>query len=292
MSFVPGRLVSRIWFDEHLVGREQVRLRILTNLASIMAQLSALSFDKMGSVLPTHSAQLGPIFDWVEPADEGEPMQVAVSGPFDTLRTFLDDAAAKQGPHKRNDWSDGREKILAVLRECFLAADAKSGGRFVLRPPDFDSQNVLADEEGNITGLIDWDLAHTFPRILGYAAYPGWITRDWDPLMYGWPKMADSENSPAELQRYRLHYSTELGKVSHSKADLELNKTSHLIEAIWIGLLNYHNQLPIVMKFVRAVLGEDANAIRIMIDIGKGEFGESQWKELSDGLRAMILGPA
>lgn len=172
MSFIPGKLVSKIWFDGTLARQEQVRLEILTNLARIMAQFSTLNFDAMGSFLPEQSP-LGPIFDWEVPEEERVPMQIRRSGPFHSLSAFLDDTASKQNTPKRNKWRDGQDKILAVLRGCFLEAEAKSGGGFVLRPPDFDSQNVFADEHGNITGLIDWDLAHTFPRCLGFAAYPG-----------------------------------------------------------------------------------------------------------------------
>lgn len=108
--------------------------------------------------------------------------------------------------------------------------------------------------------------------------------------MYGWPKRADSENSPAELAAYRRHYNAELAKALPDEVEWGLNERSHLIEAIWIALLNFQSQLPIIMKFIRAVLGEDINAIGVMVDISKGEFGKGKWEELRDGLRVLILG--
>ena len=38
---------------------------------------------------------------------------------------------------------------------------------FVLSPPDFDSQNILVDDQGNVTGIIDWDLVQTLPSCVG-----------------------------------------------------------------------------------------------------------------------------
>jgi len=64
-----------------------------------------------------------------------------------------------------------------------------------------------------ITGLIDWDNAQTVPSICGFAWYPSWITRDWDPHMYGWPYMPETENSPEQLERYRQHYFDEMKTV-------------------------------------------------------------------------------
>ena len=87
-----------------------------------------------------------------------------------------------------------------------------------------------------MAGLIDWDLVHTIPEYLGYAKYPSWITRDWDPLMHGWPKMVDSEDSPEALERYREHYNTEFGNALGSAADWKWTKKSHMVEAIWIAL--------------------------------------------------------
>jgi len=96
-----------------------------------------------------------------------------------------------------------------MISSCLPSSSAK--GRisanqeetFVLSLPDFDSQNTMIDERGNLTGIIDWDNVETVPRFLGYSSFPGWITRDWDPLIYYYPENKESENSPEELRRCR-----------------------------------------------------------------------------------------
>ena len=36
---------------------------------------------------------------------------------------------------------------------------------FVLSVPDFDSQNIMVDDQGNLTGIIDWDLAQNYAPV-------------------------------------------------------------------------------------------------------------------------------
>ncbi|KIM37911.1 hypothetical protein M413DRAFT_421199 [Hebeloma cylindrosporum] len=59
--------------------------------------------------------------------------------------------------------------------------------------PDFGFQNVLVDDDGTVTGLLDWDGNDTVPRQSGYARYPLWIMRDWDAFLYSYAEMADGE---------------------------------------------------------------------------------------------------
>ena len=123
-------------------------------------------------------------------------------GPFLTSRLYLlndfDD------PGEDDAYAVGAHKLTGIM-VAHLPSPTKGSETFVLRPPDFDSQNIMIDERGKLTGIIDWDNVQTFPSFVGYSRYLGWITRDWDPLMHGWPK-SDEENSPAELTRYRKYY--------------------------------------------------------------------------------------
>jgi hypothetical protein len=172
----------------------------------------------------------------------------------------------------------------AVVRHLPFRDSAEG---FVLSVPDLDSQNILVDDEGNLTGLIDWDLVQTLPRCVGYCRYPGWITRDWDPLMYGWPR-SDSENSPEELARYRMHYNQAMGEAMLWTGDWEFTGKSHLWEAIWVAVLNNVNRLEICCKLVQEATGNDKDSARgLMYDIGTGE---ADWPRLEKQLEAFIAG--
>jgi hypothetical protein len=52
---------------------------------------------------------------------------------------------------------------------------------FTVHHRDLDLQNILVDEDGNITGIIDWDKAFVAPRYLGAAAAPFFLQKDWLP---------------------------------------------------------------------------------------------------------------
>ncbi|RYC80709.1 hypothetical protein BFJ63_vAg16406 [Fusarium oxysporum f. sp. narcissi] len=285
MSFIPGKPVSEVWFDHSgTVPREELRLRILANLSRTMAQFSCLAFDQMGSIMEDGSGAnvIGPFYDWHE-GEDGR-LHVAASGPLDSTSDFINKNLI---PSSNEDvWDMAEAKVLEAIKDSLPALDSPPG--FVLCLPDFDSQNVLVDDEGTVTGLIDWDLAQTMPRFVGYARYPGWITRDWDPLMYGWPKMAESEDSPETLERYRAYYNTELGKALKWQGDWKFTEKSHIAEAIWIATLSHHNRLEICRKFVQVAVGSGIEALDVLYDIGVGRYGAEDWSILEANLKHSI----
>ncbi|KAL6860661.1 hypothetical protein ACO1O0_004692 [Amphichorda felina] len=80
MSFIPGTLVSYVWFDGILT------MPILASLAQHMAKFSRLlAFDKIGSVMEHEDGTnfIDPAYDWKENADGS--VQVEASGPYDSI---------------------------------------------------------------------------------------------------------------------------------------------------------------------------------------------------------------
>ncbi len=132
-----------------------------------------------------------------------EPDTLVPFGPFDTAHSFLSSLLSirRHAPDLH---------MLAVL-QLFLSSLTDStleNPPFILSHPDFDSQNVLVNDNGTITRIIDWDNVDLRPQQGAAAAYPMWLTVDWDPLFYGWSKDASPEDnlaydSPAELATYR-----------------------------------------------------------------------------------------
>jgi hypothetical protein len=92
-------------------------------------------------------------------------------------------------------------------------------------------------EDGTLTALIsDWGNVHTVPRCIGYSRYyPAWITRDWDPIKYGYGfPTCRPENSQEELDSFRRRYADEMKSLVPGEANDFANK-SHLYEAVWIA---------------------------------------------------------
>ncbi|KAF4448121.1 hypothetical protein F53441_8437 [Fusarium austroafricanum] len=289
MSFLPGENVSNVWFEDSsgVEAREELRLNILTSLSATMAKFSSMSFEKIGSIMQAENgkAVLGPVFGW-EDNDDGSVRVEATRTYFSAVEYLACNMEAKA---KENGLDRALTKLTKTLLQHSAFLDSDSDSHFVLCPPDFDSQNVLVDDKGNVTGIIDWDHCQTVPPRLGYAAYPGWLTRDWDPIMYGWPDITDFEDSPDALQRYRSHYNKELGKALSWKGDWELTENSHVNEAIWIAALSPMNRLEICRKFVGLALRLDKeDVLDILWEIGEGVYGQEEWDALEDKLKEMV----
>ncbi|KAI1799757.1 kinase-like protein [Daldinia bambusicola] len=284
MSFVPGTPVSQIWIrDCDVVLREQLRLNILKSVAGLMAQLSQFTFDKIGAIsdVDPSSASLSACYNWQDGPD-GIPYTVA-SGPFDTTAAYLE---ANYAHWQDGSWGRAERKIMEAITPFSAIYDESS--HFVLCHPKLDPQNVMVDSQGNVTGLLDWDMAMTMPQCLGYAAYPSWITRDWDPLMYAWP-MEETEDSPESLGCYRIYYNNQMGRELEWKGDWKFTEYSHITEALWIALLSRPNRLEICRKLVQIALHTDKNtALGVLDDIGEDCYEKEDWNQLENNLRQLV----
>lgn len=141
---------------------------------------------------------------------------------------------------------------------------------FVLGHPDFDLRHFLVSPtDGTLLGIVGWEGVQTAPRGLGWARYPGWITRDWDPAMYsGAPYVEASgrsmlEHSEIELKAYRGMYLQAMrvllagqnrqAQDEEEEGEVELDKAhwtrkSVFLEAVEIACQNPLCACPIVDK--------------------------------------------
>ena len=243
MDFMPGTNLSKLWNDKNWITGLK-RERIFEQIAGWMTELAALEFYQIGRLdwddasemhrvvpFPDGSALVGEVQGYNEP-DTPVP-----AGPFDTAHAFLSFLLSI-----RRLTSDS--PMLAVL-QLFLSALTDitlDGPPFVLSHPDFDSQNVLVDDDGTITGMIDWDNVDIRPRQGAAAAYPMWLTVDWDPLFYGWSKDASPEDnagydSPAELATYRKAYLEAITRASKGKLT-HITANSHIWTTLYIAISN------------------------------------------------------
>lgn len=284
MSFVPGSPVIKAWFDPACQSLEKRRLRTLATLARCVARLSKFRFQRIGSpqLAEDGSLTVGPCYHWHE-NDDGT-VRVVKSGPFDSTPAYLREHMA--GKNQRSPWGIAAYEVVdAVLPH--LPPD-NVAEQFVLAIPDFDAQNVMVDDEGDVTGIIDWDLVQTAPPYAGYTSYPSFITRDWNPLMYGWPKLADSENSPEELERYRAYYNQQMGSALGWAGDWMYTEKSHIAEAIWNAALDGACRTEICTKLVQAAVGAEEDATDILYDLGTDRLDENAWHAVKDKLGRLV----
>ena len=60
------------------------------------------------------------------------------------------------------------------------------GKPFVLHHSNSDKRDFLVSEDGSLRAITGWRHISINPRIIGNEAHPGWLTRDWDSLVYVW----------------------------------------------------------------------------------------------------------
>ena len=185
MPCLEGTPLGNLWFDPVWMT-DQRRQRVFESLALAMSQLSSFTFPKIGDLVPdpeTGCATIGPIYPSTEEiSDEGATSEDAL-GPYDSTYDFLLD-----GIRRQSECANSCLAQLTLLRvfASSLPDDSYTSPPFVLAFPDYNYDNILVDGEGHVTGLLDWDSTFVGPRQVGFAHYPSWITRDWDPTCYVW----------------------------------------------------------------------------------------------------------
>lgn len=226
MSFIPGISLYDCWFDRS-VPTDQLharRTQALKGIAAAMAQLDRFAFDRGGALVfdekgdptgvgPMRRVDHQAMLDRMATGDEDETALYFAAGPWPDFMSFytlsLDRGVEPDEPFRR-----GLRRLLRLFLGWIPAADADGRGSFVLAHPDFDIQNVIVSSDGHLQGLIDWDGVAAVPRSVGNESYPSWLTRDWDPAMYGWNEDMERgvqpegvwEDSPSTLAQHRAEY--------------------------------------------------------------------------------------
>ncbi|KAK9428614.1 hypothetical protein V1505DRAFT_357644 [Lipomyces doorenjongii] len=306
MSFINGHTVCSKWFDRTgPTALEDRRLRTLDTLAQAMSQLQKFQFDKIGSLefdngTVGNSITIGPCYRWDEgilgDEDYGKDLRVQEFGPFESSKSYLRHWVSHYGDaRKQSPLALGSRMILDMMISCLpLSTKSVSTNQesFVLSLPDFDSQNIMIDERGNLTGIIDWDNVQAVPRFIGYLSFPGWITRDWDPIVYYYPANKERENSPEELKRYRRRYNSNMQEILQRKGDARFVNKSHVFEAVAIAATDDVRRLEIARKVVGRVFQvDDDDALELMRDAGCGKLKFTDKMKLRTGLQALLSVP-
>ncbi|KAF4464024.1 hypothetical protein FALBO_9130 [Fusarium albosuccineum] len=249
MSWLPGQTADKNWWNQSRRA-EEAHHRTLETLAGFMAQLSPHTFDKIGSLYEDADGNftVGPgVIGQVGPA--GLPV-VKKFGPFTKGRDFLDYDYVVPPPEESKEPA-ATDEVMPLIIPLVPFQSVSEG--FVLPKPDNDLQNILVDHLGNVTGILDWDNAVISPRCIGNCSYPGWLWRDFDPLLYNY--LGDEkENSPEQLSQYRNFYNEKLGDALQRNSDWEWNEKSHIREAIWLAATDYTSRNEIVKKLMEEAL--------------------------------------
>ncbi|KAJ4337327.1 hypothetical protein N0V95_008376 [Ascochyta clinopodiicola] len=197
MKELPGTSASELWFDQHCevptLETEMKRLTFLRSLARHVTELEKLRFDGIGMPvydvdsddyenieaerLPVCEYYVWPYYDTYDSVERG---------PFPSTQAYIQHARGANIPtppptnHKltATQVQDlGTAKLLDIIF-AHPVFHSTPGSTFALRHSDLDTQNILIDSSGAITGILDWDGSLAMPRCVGHASVPRFLERD------------------------------------------------------------------------------------------------------------------
>ena len=217
MEKMEGVSAWQVWNSEEPVNkRERHRARIMQGIAAAMVQLNkftsdqggALTFDPDGKVAGIGKLkQADGIGIWngdpeKDPRKQDRHVWATMPASTDpeSFYLFTLDRLEAGMPTNANPSLKGTIRLLRLFIDWACKHIHITGKKFVLAHPDLDLQNVLVDEDGTVTGIIDWDSTAAVPREMGCALYPVWLMRDW--VAESW----DYSIVPGELESYRAMY--------------------------------------------------------------------------------------
>ena len=250
--------VLHLYADDTSPELEQKRITFLRSLAQAMSELAPLKFDGIGlpvfhnlnTKYPHYTIGIGSIWRWHSKSD----MQALTPfGPFKTSKqlftALLNDAWY---PDRDYDVEDTRrdviilrgvQKILDIVINCppFSPPPALSSlngedgvpvqESFVLRHDDLDLQNILVDDDGHVTGIIDWDSCSSVPACIGYTSLPTFLRRD---LLPGYT-IARCPHMTWAFEHYRDVYARAMEECV-GKEEARFAKKSALYQLVLAGL--------------------------------------------------------
>ncbi|KAF2090953.1 hypothetical protein K490DRAFT_33603 [Saccharata proteae CBS 121410] len=228
MEGIAGKNVSDVWgWRQELTPElEGKRLRILKSLAVTMTSLRHIDFPALGRL----------DFDG---EDFENPSVVAVGPGNRSSRQYFEDRYDELVRTMRYAHGGSRERhvkleMVRMLMEALPCSATNTPANappetFVLRAPDFNWQNIMVDDTGDVVAIIDWDGVETVPRFLGWAKPPMFLCADFDP---SWSWQGGPGNAPSKLEFYRKEYARFMAEAMGGQGDCVYAGKSHLYDHV------------------------------------------------------------
>ncbi|KAI0469950.1 hypothetical protein GGR56DRAFT_668346 [Xylariaceae sp. FL0804] len=163
MEKLPGK--SLRW----ATASEEQRTKVMDQLADIFIELQKHPFDRMGSLGLPGEPHVGPFAS--ESMTDFTQSEMRLAGPFATLedyhryslRLILDLIVRKEMYSQQTVDAYLIHRFLLDLVPSVLPPSYEGDPSFYLKHADDKGDHILVDDDYNITGIIDWEWAHTAP---------------------------------------------------------------------------------------------------------------------------------
>ena len=277
MDFVHGTRLSDVWKEPSWWMGERSRERLVTSIARYMVELSKLEFDRIGALDRPDPDGPHEIVSFTLPAEEDpRPESDTLCGPYDSTYAYLH-GMLNARIRERGSWTP---YTMCQLFIGVLVNSCYDGPPFTLSPPDFDSQNIIVDDSGNIVAFIDWDGVHTKPRRLGTLSYPAWLDVDWDPFMYQGYQLNPNYDREEDLHRFRGIYSNAVDTLSGGTLG-DVVRNAHVLCSLVIAIISFPCSCQIIFNLSRYVFGTRLFTIDILEGIETSAWSKQDPHEIA-----------
>ncbi|KAI1272956.1 hypothetical protein F5Y07DRAFT_378386 [Xylaria sp. FL0933] len=200
MEELPGRP----WTGEGVSGSvatKDEKMKVWSALADILAELGKHPFPKAGSLCFQSSSI------HVSAVASDRFVVLSPEGPFDTSISYYT-AYAEQylaliaDGQLYTEYSVDAYLVYRFLKDNAVQliqqdAEARAPEQFFLKHVDDKGDHLLVDENLNITGIIDWQMARVAPRREAFGA--SLVTADMSALCGGKVSLSDDDTALADV---------------------------------------------------------------------------------------------
>ncbi|KAI0502843.1 hypothetical protein F5B22DRAFT_44568 [Xylaria bambusicola] len=201
-------LPGRPWIGQGVSGKDATRdekLKVWNAVADILAELEKHPWPKAGS-LCLQSSSIG-----ISEVASDRFVVLTPQGPFDTALSYYTAFAEQYLALIADDQLYTEYPVDAYLVYRFLkdnavqlaqgASEARAPEKFFLKHVDDKGDHILLDENLNITGVIDWQMARLVPRREAFG--PSLVTADMSALCQGEVSLSGDDIALADALKER-----------------------------------------------------------------------------------------
>lgn len=163
MEKLPGK--SLRWS----LANEKQKHKVVEQLSDVFIELRKYPFNEFGSLIEPGRLTVGPFAQ--ESLTDLTQAGIRTIGPFTSVAEYYQSSLTLLIERIINEEAYTERPVDAYLIHRFLldlipiVAPPSDGDVFYLKHADDKGDHILVDEEYNITGIVDWECAHTAPAL-------------------------------------------------------------------------------------------------------------------------------